>query len=61
MGFVTDEVRKGFKPVLSHESLDAQWLGIKAVAKAEDVHPRLEELFDGDNKKALEDILHFEI
>ena len=59
---LTDEVRGSFKPVMSDESLTWAWMAIKDMAKAKDVHPRLEDLFqDEDYKEQLEDILNLDL
>ena len=61
VGWVSDETRVAFKPQLSHESLAADWVDVHEIAKAKDVHPRLEMLFEGHYKQEVEGILKFKI
>lgn len=60
MGTVTDDVRSKFKPVLSDESSACKWLDIQHIAKAKDVHPRVEDLFQGRYRRHLQEILQFD-
>lgn len=60
VGTVTDDVRSKFKPVLSDESSACKWLDIQHIAKAKDVHPRVEDLFQGRYRRHLQEILQFD-